>query len=284
MKLLVDSGSTKADWIAIDDKGDVLFTTQTLGLNPEVLDEETILERINDRFDLMQNKDNATHLFFYGAGCGTDKMKTNLTTVFEKYFKNAAVVVEEDTYAAVYATTPKSEKAIVCILGTGSNCSYYDGQLLHQKVQSLGYIVMDDCSGNVFGKELIRKYYFNKMPKDLAAIFEKEYNLEPDFIKTKLYKEANPNAYMATFAKFLIQHKDTQFCQEIIFAGLKSFVENYIQQYDNYKDVQVNFVGSIAFYLKDELKTIFDSYGIQLGNVLRRPIDGLIAYHIDGEK
>ena len=282
MKLLVDSGSTKADWIAIDDKGDVLFTTQTLGLNPEVLDEETILERINDRFDLLHNKDKATHLFFYGAGCGTDKMKNNLTLVFEKYFKNATVVVEEDTYAAVYATTPKGQKAIVCILGTGSNCSYYDGQLLHQKVQSLGYIVMDDCSGNVFGKELIRKYYFNKMPKDLAAIFEKEYNLEPDFVKTKLYKEANPNAYMATFAKFLVQHKDTQFCQEIIFAGMKSFVENYVQQYDNYKDVPVNFVGSIAYYLKDELKTVFDSYGIQLGNVLRRPVDGLIAYHIEG--
>ena len=282
MKLLVDSGSTKADWIAIDDKGDVLFTTQTLGLNPEVLDEETILERINDRFDLLQNKDKATHLFFYGAGCGTDKMKNNLTAIFEKYFINATIVVEEDTYAAVYATTPKGQKAIVCILGTGSNCSYYDGQLLHQKVQSLGYIVMDDCSGNVFGKELIRKYYFNKMPKDLAAIFEKEYNLEPDFVKTKLYKEANPNAYMATFAKFLVQHKDTQFCQEIIFAGMKSFVENYVQQYDNYKDVPVNFVGSIAYYLKDELKTVFDSYGIQLGNVLRRPVDGLIAYHIEG--
>ena len=282
MKLLVDSGSTKADWIAIDDKGDVLFTTQTLGLNPEVLDEETILERINDRFDLLHNKDKATHLFFYGAGCGTDKMKNNLTLVFEKYFKNATIVVEEDTYAAVYATTPKGQKAIVCILGTGSNCSYYDGQLLHQKVQSLGYIVMDDCSGNVFGKELIRKYYFNKMPKDLATIFEKEYNLEPDFVKTKLYKEANPNAYMATFAKFLVQHKDTQFCQEIIFAGMKSFVENYVQQYDNYKDVPVNFVGSIAYYLKDELKTVFDSYGIQLGNVLRRPVDGLIAYHIEG--
>ena len=65
------------------------------------------------------------------------------------------------------------KKAIVSILGTGSNCSYFDGKVLHQKVQSLGYIVMDDCSGNVFGKELIRKYYFNKMPKELSVEFEK---------------------------------------------------------------------------------------------------------------
>jgi hypothetical protein len=30
----------KADWIAIDDDGKVLFTTQTLGLNPEILENE----------------------------------------------------------------------------------------------------------------------------------------------------------------------------------------------------------------------------------------------------
>ncbi|MFM2370270.1 MAG: hypothetical protein RL619_2596 [Bacteroidota bacterium] len=280
MRLLVDSGSTKADWIAIDDAGKVLFTTQTLGLNPEILEGDEIIERLNDRFDILQNKKEATHLFFYGAGCGTEGMKISLSQIFQSYFPNAIIVVEEDTYAAVYATTPKGEKAIVSILGTGSNCSYFDGKELHQKVQSLGYIVMDDCSGNVFGKELIRKYYFNKMPKELAVEFEKEYDLDPDAVKSKLYKEPNPNAYLATFAKFLIQHKDNEFCRKIIFKGMKSFVKNYIKQYDNCKEVPVHFVGSIAFYLKDELQETFDKYELRLGNVLRRPIDGLIAYHI----
>jgi N-acetylglucosamine kinase-like BadF-type ATPase len=283
MRLLVDSGSTKADWIAIDEDGKILFTTRTLGLNPEILDEHEIIERLNDKFDILQNKDKATHLFFYGAGCGTDRMKIMLSQAFQKYFPNAIVDVQEDTYAAVFATTPKGEQAIVSILGTGSNCSFFDGKVLHQKVQSLGYIVMDDCSGNVFGKELIRKYYFNKMPKELAAEFEKEYDLDPDFIKSKLYKEPNPNAYLATFAKFLIQNKDHEFCKKIIFKGMKSFIKNYIRQYDNCKEVPVHFVGSIAFYLKDELQIMFDKYEMKLGNVLRRPIDGLIAYHISNK-
>ncbi|MBF4472324.1 N-acetylglucosamine kinase [Flavobacterium sp. HJJ] len=280
MKLIVDSGSTKADWIAIDDDGKVMFTTQTLGLNPEILNSDEILARIDDRFDIKQNKKTATHLFFYGAGCGTDRMKSMLSEAFKSYFSNAIVVVEEDTYAAVFATTPKGEEAIVCILGTGSNCSYFDGKVLEQRVQSLGYIVMDDCSGNVFGKELIRKYYFNKMPKELAEAFEKEYNLDPDFIKNKLYKEPNPNAYLATFAKFLIQNKEHEFCRKIIFKGMKSFIKNYVKQFENCKEVPVNFVGSIAFYLKEELAEIFEKYELQLGNVLRRPIDGLIAYHV----
>lgn len=280
MKLLVDSGSTKADWIAIDDNGKVLFTTQTLGLNPEVLNKEEVIERLEDKFDISHNKLKASHLYFYGAGCGTERMKKFLSEVFQNYFKNAVISVHEDTYAAVYATTPKGEKAIVSILGTGSNCSYFDGSVLHQKVQSLGYIAMDDCSGNRFGRHLLRGYYFGKMPKELANEFEEEYNLEPDYIKNNLYKEPNPNAYLATFAKFLIKHKDSEFCQKYIQLEMEEFVENYIKQYDNYKEVPVHFIGSIAFYLKDELEKVLTSHSINLGNVLRRPIDGLIAYHV----
>ncbi|MEO5776634.1 MAG: BadF/BadG/BcrA/BcrD ATPase family protein [Flavobacterium sp.] len=280
MKLLVDSGSTKADWIAIDENGKVLFTTQTLGLNPEVLDKAEVINRLDDKFDIEHNKDKATHLYFYGAGCGTDRMKEFLTKVFQEYFTNAVVSVYEDTYAAVYATTPKDEEAIVCILGTGSNCSYFDGKVLHQKVQSLGYIAMDDGSGNRFGRHLIRGYYFNNMPKELAKEFEEEYNVDADYIKANLYKEANPNAYLATFAKFIIKHKDNEFCKKIIKKELKSFTKNYIMQFENHKEVPVHFVGSIAFYLKDELEQILAKHDIKMGNVLRRPIDGLIAYHI----
>ena len=280
MKLLVDSGSTKADWIAIDEEGKVLFTTQTLGLNPEVLEKDEIINRLEDKFDISHNRDKVKNLFFYGAGCGTDRMKDYLAEIFQNYFPNAIVAVYEDTYAAVYATTPKDEQAIVCILGTGSNCSFFDGQVLHQKVQSLGYIVMDDGSGNHFGRLLIRGYFFNKMPKELAAELQEEYNLDADYVKANLYKEANPNAYLATFAKFIIKHKEHPYCKKIIYKELKKFVKNYIMQYENYQSVPVHFVGSIAFYLKEELEEILSKYDIKIGNVLRRPIDGLIAYHI----
>ena len=88
MKLLVDSGSTKADWIAIDDNGKVIFTTQSLGLNPEVLSKEEIITRLDDKFDISHNKAKASNLYFYGAGCGTDRMKNFLASVFQDYFSN----------------------------------------------------------------------------------------------------------------------------------------------------------------------------------------------------
>ena len=279
MKLLVDSGSTKADWVAIDESGSVLFDTHTLGLNPEILEESEIIHRLNSSESIVKHKAEVTHVFFYGAGCGTDRMKNFLKSVFATYFSKAAVEVYEDTYAAVYATAEKGEKAIVSILGTGSNCSYFDGNVLHQKVQSLGYIVMDDCSGNRFGRHLLRGYYFNKMPLALATEFEQTYNVDADVIKQNLYKEANPNAYLASFAGFLIQHKDTDYCQKIIFEEIESFVENNYLQFENYKEVSAHFIGSIAYYLQNEIQTVLNRYGVTLGKVIQRPIDGLIAYH-----
>ncbi len=280
MRVIVDSGSSKADWIAIDEQGSVLFVTQSLGLNPEVLDEDTIIERLNNTIEILQNRTSVTHIYFYGAGCGSDRMKLYLGGIFREYFGNAEVSIYEDTYAAVFATTPKEQKAIVCILGTGSNCSYFDGEVLHQKVQSLGYIIMDDCSGNRFGRHLIRGYYYGKMPEAMAKEFETEFNMDPEFIKNKLYKEPNPNAYLATFARFLIKHKETDFCKKIIIAEIEEFVENHIMQFENYREVPVHFVGSVAYFLKEELQEVFGKYTIQLGNVLKQPIDGLIAYHL----
>ncbi len=279
MKLIVDSGATKADWIALDEQGNRLFTTQTLGLSPEVINRQEAIERLEARFDIYNNRNDVTSLYFYGAGCGTDRMKKFMTEIFQEFFPKAEVSVKEDTYAAAYATNPTKEKSIICILGTGSNCSYFDGEELHQKVQSLGYIAMDDCSGNRFGRDLVRAYYFNKMPAEMAKQFESEYDLEPDTIKHNLYKEPNPNAYLATFAKFLIQHKDDAFIKSLIVDAMQTFVDNYITQYDNAHEVPVHFVGSIAFYLKAELAEVLAKNNLKIGNVLRRPIDGLIEYH-----
>ncbi|MBT8290940.1 MAG: N-acetylglucosamine kinase, partial [Muriicola sp.] len=168
MILIVDSGATKADWIALDEKGEEVFMTQTLGLSPEVLTREVIEDRLANNFEISKSKSKVKRLYFYGAGCGTDRMKKFLRNIFKSFFTNAKIEVKEDTYAAIYSTTRVGYQGIVCILGTGSNCSYYDGNQLFQKVISLGYIPMDDGSGNFFGRKLIRDYYFHKMPQALG--------------------------------------------------------------------------------------------------------------------
>ncbi|QWX84778.1 N-acetylglucosamine kinase [Cellulophaga sp. HaHaR_3_176] len=284
MILIVDSGATKSDWIALDENYQRLFLTQTLGLSPEVLTRPVIEDRLANNFELSKNSEKVTHLFFYGAGCGTERMQNSLKEIFSSFFPNAISEVREDTYAAVYATTNIGDQGIVCILGTGSNCSYYDGEVLHQKVVSLGYIPMDDGSGNFFGRKLIRDYYFNKMPKDLAEKFTSEYNLEADVIKENLYKQPNPNTYLATFARFIVENKEHPYCKGVIAKGFQQFINNYVMQFELATKVPISFVGSIAYYLREELKSTLERNDLVVGQIRQKPIDGLVEFHQSNHK
>jgi N-acetylglucosamine kinase-like BadF-type ATPase len=282
MILVVDSGSTKCDWIAVDKDGNQLFEKiRTKGLNPAILSEKKIKKILKKSAPLNDNKDKVTHVFFYGAGCGTENPRLMLKVVLQEFFPKANILVDEDTMAAVYATinTP-TEAAVVCILGTGSNCSYYDGTILHQRVKSLGYTIMDDASGNYYGKELLRDYYFNHMPEQIRIAFADKYNLEADYIKYNLYKQPNPNAYLAQFAEFMILNKDSEYVVELIKSGIRRFAKNMILQYkEELKTVPVHFAGSIAFFCQDEIKAVAKELNFTVGNFERRPIEGLVAFH-----
>ncbi|MEO1011944.1 MAG: N-acetylglucosamine kinase [Bacteroidota bacterium] len=279
MVVIVDSGATKADWIALDDKGGQVFFTQTLGLSPEVLTREVIEDRLANNFELSKNSAKVKQLFFYGAGCGTERMRKFLKKIFKNFFPNANTEVREDTYAAIYSTTKVGHQGIVCILGTGSNCSYYDGHQMFQKVISLGYIPMDDGSGNFFGRKLIRDYYYHKMPQDLGMKFATEYNLDADVIKENLYKQPNPNTYLATFARFLVENKEHPYCKGVIDKGFQQFINNHVMQFELATKVPVHFVGSIAYYLREELKAVVERNDLVLGVIRQKPIEGLMEFH-----
>jgi N-acetylglucosamine kinase-like BadF-type ATPase len=282
MVLIVDSGSTKCDWIAVDDNGvQVQEKMRTKGLNPAILKEKKLRKIIRKNDELMELKSQVTHVYFYGAGCGTEKPKAMLADVLQLIFTGALIEVQEDTMAAVRATINNDdEAAVVCIMGTGSNCSYYDGKRLHQRVISLGYTLMDDASGNYYGKELIKDYYYNSMPEDIKVAFEDRYNLEADYVKYNLYKQPNPNAYLAAFAEFMFLNKDSDYIKNLIKDGIRQFAKNMIFQYkEEIKTAPVHFAGSIAFFSEAEIREVGEELGFIVGNFERRPIEGLLKYH-----
>lgn len=280
MKIIVDSGSTKADWIIYDNLGNLVTSVSSLGLNPEVITLEEFELRVNQLPEVKENKDNVRSFYFYGSGCGTPRTKKIVLDFFKGYFKQAEkCCVYEDTYAAVYATTAIGEQAIVCINGTGSNCSYFDGTLLHQRVQSLGYIAMDDCSGSAFGRLMIKGYYLKSMPEDLRKLFEQKYDLDADVIKNNFYKMENPNAYMASFLPFLIEHKAHPYFKEIVCGQMQFFVDYYIKQHPEHTKVPVHFVGSVAYFLQDLFKEVLAENQIIIGKFYQKPLDGLMEFH-----
>ncbi|WP_299666379.1 N-acetylglucosamine kinase [uncultured Polaribacter sp.] len=278
MILIADGGSTKADWIAINNEQKEEFRVRTLGLNPAVVAEEELTNRIINMFQLINIKDDVSEIHFYGAGCGTPKPAAILKNILETIFINAKVLVSEDMLAAVYAATGK-EPAMVCILGTGSNSCYFDGTNMQMLVPSLGYILMDEASGNYFGKKLIVDYFYNKMPKSIALEFKKEFNLDPDYIKRNIYKEVNPNMYLASFAKFMFDFKDEKYIKRLIKKGFQEFFKYRVLPYHISSETPVYFIGSIAHYFRDILEKVANKNDLQITDVIQRPIDNLLEYH-----
>jgi len=278
MILIADGGSTKADWIALDDTKEELFRVRTLGLNPAVFSRDALHNRVVNNFQLTQHKDKVKEIYFYGAGCGTPKPTQLLKNVFESIFTKAKVVVEEDMLAAVYATSG-GKKSIVCILGTGSNSCYYDGEKLEKNVISLGYILMDEASGNYFGKKLLKDYFYKKMPLEIAIKFKESYNLDPDEIKKNLYREESPNAYLGNFAQFMFEFKKHPYIRRLLEEGFSNFFENRVLPYQAPKETPIYFIGSIAFYFESILKEVASKFDLEIKGIIQRPINNLIAYH-----
>lgn len=278
MTLITDGGSTKCDWVLLDNSGELVFKTATLGLNPTVVAKEELLFRITSNETLKNVFSNVGALDFYGAGCGTATPRSILKEVLETLFTKAKVNVFEDMAAAVFAAT--TEPGIVCILGTGSNSCYFDGTEIHAPIPALGYILMDEASGNYFGKRLIRDYYYNRMPSEIVREFEEKFNLEADDIKMNLYKKSNPNAYLASFAQFIFTQKEINpYFYALIKEGISNFIECRILCYEKAHEVPVHFIGSIAHFSEEIIKECFTLHDLELGNIVQRPIDGLIDYY-----
>ena len=278
MILIADGGSTKADWIALDTSKNEVFRVRTLGLNPAVVAEEELNNRIVNMFQLINIKDDVKEIHFYGAGCGTPKPVEILRTVLESIFINAKVFIAEDMLAAVYAAAG-DKKSIVCILGTGSNSCYFDGENMQMNTPSLGYTIMDEASGNYFGKILLREYYYNQMPERISKEFKAQFNLDADYIKRNLYREQNPNMYLASFAKFMFDFKEDKYIKKIIKKGFQEFFKYRILPFNKTSETPIYFIGSIAFYFRDILEKVASKYNLNITGVIQRPINNLLEYH-----
>ncbi|MBE7639322.1 MULTISPECIES: N-acetylglucosamine kinase [Salegentibacter] len=278
MILIADGGSTKCDWILLSATGEELLRTRTKGLNPAVFPEVVLEQRVEENADLREVKDKVERVHFYGAGCGTETPSKLLQGIFTNFFTNVEeVIILEDMVAAVYAAT--TEPGIVCILGTGSNSCFFDGKDIHQSVDSLGYILMDEASGNYFGKRLIRDYYYKRMPPELSVEFGKKYNLDSDEIKKNLYRKENPNTYLASFAEFIFSNERNGYFYKLVHEGITDFMHSRVMCYKQAQNTPVHFIGTIAHFSEDIIRAVAQPYGIEIGNIVRRPIDGLIEYY-----
>jgi N-acetylglucosamine kinase-like BadF-type ATPase len=279
MIFIIESGSTKSDWVLIDDKNNQSFY-KTIGFNPYFHSAQNIASEIRQNEKLISLSDKIEGIYFYGAGCSSKELNKIVEKGLSSIFSTAKITVEHDLLACAYATYDGAP-GISCILGTGSNSCYFDGKSLVEEVPALGYVLGDEGSGSYFGKFLLSNYLYKKLPKEINDEFEKRFKVTNGTIVDKVYKQANPNVYIASFMPFIIEHKNHPFFNPFIIKGLKHFLEVHVCCYDNYEKTSIHFVGSLSALLENELNAAAQELGISIKSIVQKPVGPLVDYHIN---
>lgn len=273
MLLVADSGSTKADWILNLSKTESI-SFRTPGINPFFVNEKDIVTIFQDVHEIRQYFDQVSEIHFFGAGCSSPDRREMVSNALSKVFPNAFVSVEIDLIASIYATCGK-EAGLCCILGTGSNITFYDGLEVHDGKHGLGYILGDEGSGTYFGRQLITRFLYGRMPKDLADSFYSQFELTKESVIKRTYQEPAANSFLASFAPFMSTHSDHPYIIGMLKEGFEEFADTNILSYPEYKSHECHFVGSIAYHFSDILRSVCENKGIKTGKILKHPIEEL---------
>lgn len=279
MFFVVESGSTKSDWVLIDNKNNQTFYS-TMGFNPYFHSSDLIESELMGHEEIYRLAPEVKGVFFYGAGCSSSQMNEIVAAGLRRVFKNATVLVEHDLLACAYSTY-RGVPVISCIIGTGSNSCYFDGQNLSEEVPALGYVLGDEGSGSYFGKQLLAAFLYHKLSPEIEKDFVSSYALDKDTIVDKVYREPNANVFIASFMPFIYKHKSDAFIRKMLVEGFKRFIDVHVTCYPNYTQTEINFVGSISALFEEELKEAASSFGLTVGAIIRRPVDALVNYHIN---
>jgi len=276
IQLIADSGATKCEWCLVKNgENRTIFTT---GISPYFLDEKQIIELLIK--ELLPNlPDTVDEINFYGTGLGNPNNVTIITKALKKVFTSAKVKANTDLVAAARALCG-NKKGIACILGTGANSCYYNGKKIVKSIASLGYVLGDEGSGAHLGKKVIQYYLYNTFDEDLKSRFDAKFVTNYVEILENVYKKPFPNRYLASFMPFLSENRGHYMVENILEDGINDFFFHHLYKYTESWTLPINFIGGVAFTFKDVLQELCNSYELELGHVLKNPMEGLVQYHL----
>tara|TARA_B100000287_G_scaffold337875_1_gene323803 strand:- start:75 stop:923 length:849 start_codon:yes stop_codon:yes gene_type:complete len=282
MIIVADSGSTKCHWLIFNNSKKTILECNTIGFNPFFVDQKTILAHLEESA-LVEYKNDIKKIFFYGAGCSSKEQNTIIENALKIFFSNAVINVKHDIEGACYSVY-NGNKNITCILGTGSNSCLYDGEKITEYAPALGFILGDEASGNYFGKKILSYYFNKKLPQELRETLKADFETDLSKIKHNTYNKSRANKFLASFFPFIINNKNHPFIKKLINSVLSEFFSLHIQCYENHKNIEINFIGSVAYYLKEEIQNIAAQKKLNIGNIIQHPIYNLMDFHLKNEK
>lgn len=279
--LISDSGSTKTDWTLVD-KDTIITQVTTQGINPFFQSQDEIATDLSHNLIPNLPTTEFDGVYFYGAGCAFDDKIKLVTDALATHFKASKICVNSDMLGAAHALCGY-QPGIACILGTGSNSCEYDGKKIVSNVSPLGFILGDEGSGAVIGKLFIGSLLKNQLSAGLKEKFLDEYELTVPEIIHRVYKEPFPNRFLATMAPFINSHISDKSIYKLLLESFKDFFRRNVMQY-NYKEMEVHFIGSIAYHFSKVIKEAANDLGVTVGTIVKSPMKGLINYHLRKEQ
>ncbi len=276
IKLIADSGATKAEWCLL--KNGKKKTVFTQGISPYFLTTEQIADLLLKELWPKLKNEEVDEVYYYGTGCANPNNAKSVKKAVSKVFKEAKVDVNHDLMAAARALCGRN-KGIACILGTGSNSCYFDGKKIVKNSPGLGYVLGDEGSGAYLGKKIIQYYLYGTFDEELRARFDAAYTTNASEILENVYKKPMPNRYLAGFCKFLAENRGHYMIENIIEDGLNDFFFTHLCKYRETWTLPVSFAGGVAFGFQDVLKQLCNSYEFEPGKIMKNPMEGLVEYH-----
>lgn len=277
MILIADSGSTKTEWCLVD-KGQIVRQVITSGTNPYFQTQDEIDEEIKEALWPVIEPYPVEAVYFYGAGCAFPEKNRIIAEVMQRYLP-VPVEVFSDLMGAARSLCG-NEKGIACILGTGSNSCLYDGVEIIRHTSPLGYILGDEGSGAVLGKQLVSDCLKRQLPADLCEKFLTQYELTPEIVLERVYKQPFPNRFLASLSRFLLENITEQPIYNIVYNSFRSFLIRNVMTYEDCEHYPIHCTGSIAYYYREVLKAAAISLRLTIGKVEKTPMPGLITYHV----
>lgn len=261
--LVIDCGATKADWLCSDGTA-----VRTPGFNLAHTPAEQLHAILSDAARKFPDVDT---LYLYAAGLVGES-----PVDLGKWFPHATIEYASDMLGAARAVCG-TRPGIAAIMGTGANSCQYDGEKLTAQVHCGGFILGDEGSAAVLGKNFLADYLKGLVPEDLAREFGQTFPATYADIVQQVYRTPAPARYLGSLAPFVVGHyKTNAYAKELVDRNFRAFFERTVQQYDS---LPLGIVGGFGYACRDILQTLAAEYGVTLSRIIASPLEGLKTYH-----
>jgi N-acetylglucosamine kinase-like BadF-type ATPase len=271
MKLIAESGATKAVWILID-SGLEIKRFHTEGIRPGITHEMKIRAIIVE-VDLFFKKDVFSELLFFGSGCFNEERALFIQNLLSEVVQNKCKIsVKSDLEAAALGVW-KDKSGVVGIMGTGSIAFFWNGNSVEQICGGLGFKDGDEGGGSDLGKRLIQQLVIEK--NDLTEMLEAEIGNLNKFSEKAMLSD-NPAREFGQLTYFMLKNRLHKTVQII----LKEAFESYLETIEPLKSQgnEIRLVGSIANIFRNEITKGLETNSWKPTCILQHPIEKIIHF------